>query len=69
MGHLRTPPEPKTSGVSTPQVRWVVQAPGRAKADSDELPKTQALRARLKEKYGDIFFSGKPVFPPPVRGP
>ena len=38
--------------------------PGKAKAESDE-----ALRARLKQKYGETFFSGKPVFPPPVRGP
>ena len=42
--------------------------PGKAKAESDECPKIQALRARLKQKYGDTFFSGKPVFPPPVHG-
>ena len=29
----------------------------------------QALRARLNQKYGETFFSGKPVFPSPVRGP
>ena len=27
------------------------------------------MRARPKHKYGDTFFSGKPVFPAPVRGP
>ena len=42
--------------------------PGKAKAESDDCPKIQALEARLKQKYGDTFFSGKPVFPPPVRG-
>ena len=47
----------------------MVQVPGKAKAESDDCPKIQALRARLKQKYGDTFFSGKPVFPPPVRGP
>ena len=69
MGHLRRPPEPKTSGVATPQVSVVVQVPGKAKVESDECPKIQALRARLKQRYGDTFFSGTPVFPPPVRGP
>ena len=43
--------------------------PGKAKAESDECPKIQTLRARPKQKYGETFFSGKPVFPPPVRGP
>ena len=43
--------------------------PRKAKAESDECPKIQALRARLQQKYGDTFFSGKPVFSPPVRGP
>ena len=38
-------------------------------SESDECPKIQALRARLKQNYGDTFFSGKPVFPPPVHGP
>ena len=33
------------------------------------MPEAQALGARLKQKYGDVFFSGKPVFPPPLRGP
>ena len=47
----------------------MVQVPGKAKAESNECPKIQALRARLKQKYGETFFSGKPVFPPPVRGP
>ena len=69
LGHLGTPPEPKASGVTTPQVSSVVQVPGKAKAESDDCPKIQALRAKLKQKYGDAFFSGKPVFPPPVRGP
>ena len=50
-------------------LRTYLQVPGKAKAESDECPKIQALRARLKQKYGDTFFSGKPVFPPPVRGP
>ena len=69
LGHLGRPPEPKASGVATPQVSSVVQVPGKAKAESDDCPKIQALRARLKQKYGDTFFSGKPVFPPPVRRP
>ena len=47
----------------------MVQVPGKAKAESDDCPKIQALRARLKQKYGETFFSGKPVFPPAVRGP
>ena len=47
----------------------MVQVPGITKAECDECPKIQALRARLKQKYGDTFFSGKPVFPPLVRGP
>ena len=68
LGHLGRPPEPKPCG-DTPQVSSVVQVPGKAKPESDECPKIQALRARLKQKYGDTFFSGKPVFPPPVRGP
>ena len=69
LGYLGRPPESKASGVATPQVSSVVQVPGKAKAESDDCPKIQALRARLKQKYGDTFFSGKPVFPPPVRGP
>ena len=68
LGHLGRPPELKPCG-GTPQVSSVVQVPGKAKAESDECPKIQALRARLKQKYGDTFFSGKPVFPPAVRGP
>ena len=43
--------------------------PGKAKAESDECLKIQALRARLKQKYGDTLLSGKPLFPPPVHGP
>ena len=66
MGYLGRPPEPKPSGIATPQIRSVVQVPSKAKAESHECPKIQALRARLKQKYGDTFFSGKPVFPPPV---
>ena len=69
LGYLGRPPESKASGVASPQVSSVVQVPGKAKAESDDCPKIQALRARLKQKYGDTFFSGKPVFPPPVRGP
>ena len=41
----------------------MVQVPGKAKAESDECPKIQALKAGLKQKYGDTFFGGKPVFP------
>ena len=69
MGHLGRPPDPKPSGVATPQASSVVQVPGKAKAESDDCPKIQELRARLKQKYGETFFSGKPVFPPPVGGP
>ena len=68
LGHPGTPPEPKPCG-GTPQVSSVVQVPRKAKAESDECPKIQTFRARLKQKYGETFFSGKPVFPPPVRGP
>ena len=69
MGRLGRPPEPKTSGVATPQVSTVVQVPSKAQAESDECPIIQALRARLKQKYGDTFFSEKSVFPPAARGP
>ena len=68
IGHLGRPPEPEPSAQGTPQVSSVVQVPGKAKGESDECPKIQALGARLKQKYGDTFFSGKPVFPPPVHG-
>ena len=53
MGHSERPSEPKLSGNDTPKVSSVVQVPGKAMAESDECPKIQALRARLKEKYGD----------------
>ena len=43
--------------------------PGKTKAEANVCSKIQALTARLKEKCGYTFFSGKPVFPPPVRGP
>ena len=45
----------------------MVQLPGKAKAESDECCKIQASRSRLTQKYGNTFFSGKPVFRPPVR--
>ena len=64
LGRLGRPPEPKASGVATPQVSSVVQVPGKAKAESDDCPKIQALRARLKQKYGETFFSGKACVPP-----
>ena len=69
LGDLEGPPEPRPSGFATPQVSSVVQVPGKAKAEPDECPKIQALRGRLKQKYGETFFSGRPVFLPPVRGP
>ena len=69
IAHRGRPPELNSSRSDTPQVSSVVQVPGKAKAESDECPKIQALRDRLKEKYGSTFFSGKPVFPPQVRGP
>ena len=62
LGHLGRPPEQSCGG--TPQVSSVVQVPGKAKAESDECPKIQALRARLKQKYGDTFFSGKTCVSP-----
>ena len=68
LGHLGIPPELRLCG-GTPQVSSVVQVPRKAKAESDECPKIRALRVRLKQKYGETFFSGKPVFFPPVRGP
>ena len=69
MGHLGRPQKPELGWNHAQQVSSVVQVPGEAKAESYECPKIQALRARLKQKYGDTFLSGKPVFPPPVRGP
>ena len=69
LGQLRRPPEPKSRSNPTQQVSPVIQAPGKAKAESDECPKIQALRTRPKQKSGETFLSGKPVFPPPVRGP
>ena len=69
MGHLGRPPEPKVCGNDTPQVGSVVQVPGKAKAESNECPKIRALRARMEQKYGDTFFSGKPVFTTAVWGP
>ena len=68
-GHLGRPPQPKLSGSEFSQMSSVVQVTGKAKAESDECSKIRSLRARLKQKYGGTFFSGKPVFPPPVRGP
>ena len=56
-------------GSLSPQVSSVVQVPGKAKAESDECPNIKAFSARLKQKYGDTFFSRQPVLPPPVRGP
>ena len=67
--HFGRPREPKISGFATPQVSSVVQVPGKAKAKSDEDFKKQALTARLKQKYGDIFSNAKPVFLTPVLGP
>ena len=66
LGHLGRPPEPKPWD-GTPQVSSVVQVPGKAKAEFDECPKIQALRARLKQKYGDTFFSGKIRLKPDPR--
>ena len=43
--------------------------PDKAKSQSDKCPNIPSLRARVKQKYGDTFFSGKPVFRPTVRGP
>ena len=63
------PPELKPRGNKSPQVRSVVHVPEKAKAESDECAKIQALRARLEEKYGSTFFSAKPVLPQPVCGP
>ena len=61
--------KPKLCGNDTQQVRSVAQMPRKAKAEFDELHKVQALRASLKGKYGSTFFSEKPAFPAPVRGP
>ena len=55
LGHLGRPPEPRASGVATPQVSSVVQEPGKAKAESDDCPKIQALRARAEaEVWRDL---------------
>ena len=68
LGYLGRSPEPKPCE-GTPQVSSLVQVPEEAKAESDNCLKIKALRARLKHKYGKTFFSGKPEFPTPVRGP
>ena len=57
LGHLGRPPEPKASGVATPQVSSLVQVPGKAKAESDDCPKIQTLRARLKQKYAPMILA------------
>ena len=54
IGHLGRPPEPKLSGIATAQVSSVVQVLGKGKAESDECPKIQALRVRLKQKYDGL---------------
>ena len=61
--------KPSPSQSEGPQVRSVVQVPTKAKESADSCPKILALRERIKAKYGDSFFSGKPVKEPPVRGP
>ena len=68
-GHLRRSQDPKPHGNDTLQVSSVVRVRGKAKAETDECPKIHALRARRKNEYCETFFSGKPVFPPPLRGP
>ena len=68
MGYFRRPAEPKMSGVANPQVSSMDQVPSTDRAESHECPETQTLRARLNHKYGDTFFSGRPVFLPPVPG-
>ena len=67
MDHLEGHPKPKPSGSDTLQASSEVQVPGKAKAESDECPKIQPLRARLRQKYGNTFVNGKCVFKPPVR--
>ena len=42
--------------------------PGKAKAESIELYKVQAWKARPKGKYGSSSFTRKPVFPPLMPG-
>ena len=56
MGHSGRPAEPRPSGSNTGQVSLVVQVSRKAKAQSEECHKIQALRARLEQKYGDTFF-------------
>ena len=55
--------------LATPDISSVVQVPGKLEAESHECPKIKALRARVKQKYGNTFPRGKPVFLPLVRGP
>ena len=69
MGHLERPPEPNLKGSDTPQVSSVVRVPGKGRAESAESCWILALGARLKEKYGDTFFTGRPLFPSPGCGP
>ena len=57
IGHLGRSPELRARANDTPQVCSVVPVPGRAKAESDESPRIQALRGTLKEKYGSTFVS------------
>ena len=69
MGKLGETLRAETEWERHPSGSSVVQVPGKAKPECDECPKIQALRTRLKQKYGDTFFSGKLVFPTPLRGP
>ena len=47
-GHLGRPPEPKLSGVATPQVSPVVQALGKAKAESDDFPQDPGIEGQAE---------------------
>ena len=64
LGHLGRPPEPKTSGVATPQVSSVVQVPGKAKAESDDCPKIQALRASAEAEVWGYLLQRKACVSP-----
>jgi len=57
---------PPVDAPREPHVSSVVQVPPETKTQAEECSKIQAMRARLKEKYAASFFSGKPIFPPPV---
>ena len=63
MHHLTTHPDPEPNRSDAPQVSSVVKVPGKAKAESNECLKFQALRARLKHKVSGHLLQWKACVP------